>query len=61
MILDKSTYTVRVWCTNCDYGKNSGSAYYGKKTMEIPKGCLIADFLRTEICPNCGCKTLKGE
>ena len=47
-------YKAKFNCSNC--GEDS--------TIKIEKGTTVAKFLETDICPNCGCKTLghdKGE
>ena len=39
------TYEKRIICLNC-----------GKvKVINIPKGMTVMDFMKAEICENCGC------
>ena len=49
----KETYTIRIFCSNCGYGKST-DGYITK----IPKEITVNNFLRSEMCPNCGCNNL---
>lgn len=46
------TYSIRIFCTNCDYGDSIG------RYLEIPQGTLANNFIDLTECPKCGCYSL---
>lgn len=55
--MEEETYKLKVYCSNCDYGRN-GYLDKGVET-EIPKGISFSDWARAEECPRCGCRDLE--
>lgn len=53
------TYKVNIHCLNCSYGNTLETE--GKIVLYVPCGTLAHEFLLHQICPECGCKTLKQD
>lgn len=56
---ENETYQVIAECTNC--GRTPKRTTPEGKAIEpfvydIPKGELASEYLRSQTCPNCGCK-----
>ena len=47
------TYQIAVYCDNCWWGVGFNTK------LNVPKGTTVADFIKKEECPQCGCKTLR--
>ena len=55
---ENETYQVVAECTNCGHTPKEiiGEVVQGPLEYKIPKGELASEYLRSQTCPNCGCK-----